>query len=125
MDSLEFWLVVAYFGIAALVVGLWFVSIRISHEQTKRAAADEARTEACIHSIPQIRRFDEHVRGVNQLADVLVQNSAALTAATPKSDPTYRTRKENLTRMIDAQAKIAELAEVSVPTVSDCARRRG
>lgn len=119
------WMIVAYVGLAGLTVYGWTISARTQQEQSRRQAATAAAVQSCIQSRPQVERVSRHVYGVNQLALVLVENSAAVLDATPTSDPQYEVRKKNLTRLIKARENVAAIKSFPVPTVAQCRARGG
>lgn len=135
LDKPDVWTVIAYFGLAAVVVGLFFVN-----QQTQKTVSHQARDEAirvaqikgsaaanytaCIKSIPELRKISTHLAGVNQLADVLVTNGEAVLEATPRSDPQYPIRHANLVRLLRSREKIGAVRALPVPTRTDCLLRR-
>ena len=96
LDNWRLWVGVAYFGLAAVVVALFFVN-----QRTQRAIADQQRAAGvhtaeivanatsqyhlCLASIPELREINAFVAGVKVVHDTLLANSEALLAKTPRS----------------------------------------
>ena len=127
LQSVVFWLVIAYFALGFLIVWLYLVQAATAREQSTRqataratAAADYAR---CVASIPQLAKINSFLRGESDLADTLAQNSRAVLDATSSGDPQLATRKANLKRLIAARDKIGKVDEFPVPTVPECKDR--
>lgn len=135
LDSWQFWIGVAFFVLALVVVWLFVLNQRTTRTEAAAAAeravlaerqraAANSNYAACIVSIPQLTRISRHLGGVNDLADVLLTNSREIARATPKNEPAYRTRIANLARLETAAAKIAAIKALPVPTVKQCKERR-
>lgn len=127
LDNWRFWMVIAYFALAFLVVWLYGVSAKTQREQSTRlataratAAADYAR---CVASIPQLAKINSFLRGESDLADTLARNSQAVLDATLIGDPQLETRRENLARLVAARDKIASVDKFPVPTIPECKSR--
>lgn len=118
------WIVLFIIGIGVLIGYGWTTNARTVRDEAVRTAETRARIDAavarCMTSRPQLKRVSEHVLGVNQFAAVLVENSARTLAATPRSDPQYAVRKENLHRLIEARKKIKAVRGFHVPSVAEC-----
>jgi hypothetical protein len=130
-----FWVGVAYFGLACVVVALYFVNGR-----TSRAAAHVARDEAvhqseiaagrqaaltqCLASIPELTKINGFVESVQAIRDALQENSEALLTTTPRGSLLYQVRKASL-RRIRATAKQIEAVHFTVPTIAQCRARGG
>lgn len=110
------WMIVAYFGIVAVIVALFFVNSNTIKEDAARSAA----TSRCLSSRPTLLKFQTHIRGVSELAHVLVTNSRKLLEQTPRRDPDHAVRKANLRRITAARRKINALPTFHVPTVAEC-----
>lgn len=135
LDNWKLWMGIAYVGLAIAVVWLF-----ILNGDTTRTAAANARDEAvriaevqtsaetsynqCVGSIPTLRKLSTYLEGQNEIAAVIVTNSAANLAITLKTDPMYATRKGNLERLRDAKAKVGAITSLPVPTVKDCKARK-
>lgn len=116
MSHWSFWVGIAYFGLALVVTWLYFVN----SQTLKKDAVHKAEVNRCMASRSPLGKFARHVRGVNDLALVLVENSAHVLETTPKSDPQYMVRKTNLERLVRARDKVAALPNFHVPSVRDC-----
>lgn len=110
------WMIVAYLGLVGATVALY----HLSSTTVKREAIHESMVARCISSRPQLRRISTHLKGVNMLSDVLVTNTEAVLASTPKNDPQRATRAANLARIKQAQKDIAAVKGLPVPTVAQC-----
>ncbi len=125
--GLGFWVAVAYFGLALVVVWLYVVNSRTLRDQAIRIAeakaARVASVQRCLESRGPLTRVSYHVRGVNDLAAVLVKNSARILEETPRTDPQYEVVRANLLRLIRARAQIGAVKSFPVPTVGQCRSR--
>lgn len=110
------WMVIAYFGIVAVIVALF----TLNSQTIKRDAAQEATVARCISSRPTLLRFQTHVRGVGELAQVLVHNSRYRLRNLPDGDPEKKIARANLHRLARAERKVAALPTVHVPTRAEC-----
>lgn len=122
------WMVIAYLGLTFTVAAAFTLNSRTLRDEAIREAeaqsAKDAAVARCLASRPQTRRISKHVLGVNQAFTVLVQNSAAILAQTPKTDPTYKVRRANLHRLVKARENVKAITSFPVPTVAEC-RSRG
>lgn len=120
----SFWVGIAYFGLALTVTWLYFVNSRTLQQQAIRTAelraTKSAAVERCLTSRPQLRRVSRFVKGVNEFALVIVQNSGRTLEQTPVSDPEYAIRKANLRRLIIARENIGSVKGFHVPSVREC-----
>ncbi len=100
--------------------------------QASRNARDEAIRQSvaagiyndCAASIPTLRAVSTHISGVNDLANLLVENSKRSLRALPRSAPDYRARQLNILGLEKARAKIATVKTLTVPSLEVCAARR-
>lgn len=134
VDSLGFWVVVAYFGLALVVVALFFINQKTS-ANIKRTAADEAahsseiianaraRYGDCVASIPELEKINRFVRGVQALHIAQELNSREALRATEPTDPLYPVRVASYRRFKEAADLVAGV-RFSVPTRSTCAALR-
>lgn len=134
LDSFDFWVAVAYFGLVALMVGLFFVNQNTQHALS-RQAKDEATHAAeiganaqsqyhlCVSSIPTLRKINAFIDGQRVTAAALVTNSKANLAATQKNDPLYELRVRNLHRLQRAE-RAAAVVKFPIPTAAQCAALR-
>lgn len=130
LDNWKLWVGIAYFGLSAVVVALFFIN-----QNTQGAVAHQARDEAthhaeivanatsqyhqCLTSIPVFGQINNFIDGVREVEETLVVNSAAVVASTPRMDPEYKTRVENLQRLRDSSAAAAHV-KFPVPTTDSC-----
>lgn len=114
------WMVIAYFGIVAVIVTLF----TLNSNTIKQDAAHQATVARCLSSRPTLLRFQTHIKGVGELAHVLVTNSRKLLEETPRSDPQHAVRKANLHRIAKARKKIDALPTFHVPSVAECKRAK-
>lgn len=135
LSAWQFWMGVAYFGLVAVVVSLFFVASRTIHTSNEIAreqairngqvrATANATYNACAQSIPELERIGVHLRGVNQLGEVILANAKATLDATPHSDPSYALRFENYSRILDAVKRISAVQAFPIPKLEDCVARR-
>jgi hypothetical protein len=121
--SWRVWFVVALAGvILALILGYYNLQRTIRDE----GAREEAAYVSCVQSIPILKAISIHFRGVNDVAGeggVLVRNSEAVVAATPRSDPQYAIRKANLERILRAARRVAAIKSLPAPTKAECRER--
>lgn len=116
-------MIVAYLGLAALVVYGWTINARTLQEEARRKAAETATVQACILSRPQVANVSRFVQGVNELALAIVENNAATVEFTPRSSPMYAVRRANLLRIIRARENVKAISRFPVPTVAQCRGR--
>lgn len=134
LDTWQFWTGVAYFALAALVVGLFVVNEharnaanRAVREQAIRIADMRAAANSdytlCITGRVQLARVDRFLRGVQGLGDILYLNALEVHRVTPSGTPTYAAQVSNLRRL---RAVAADVAGISfpIPTKATCAARR-
>ena len=110
------WIVLAYVGLVAVTV----TGFTLNAHTVKQVTLEQASVARCLTSRPQLARISTHLRGVNQLARVLVMNNRATVDATPASDPQRPTRVRNLHRLEVAQRDIAAIESLHVPSVAEC-----
>jgi hypothetical protein len=132
---LGFWLLIAYIVLAAVAV-----RGQVTQAQTTRNAAHTAKEQAirrssqesaivsdykvCVRSAPSIARVNKFLHGVNDLADILIQNAAAGLKAAPPGDPLNPVRRASLIRLRKARANVAVIKRFPVPTKAECVQRR-
>lgn len=134
LDTFNFWVGIAYFGLAAVVVALYFVN-QDTARNISRTTADEARHAAeissnatsryqeCLGSIPELRSINRFIDGAATVDKALVENSQANLTATPKTSPLYAVRIANLRRLENAEAAAYQV-RFPIPTRADCAALR-
>lgn len=130
LDTFNFWVGVAYFGLVAVVIALFFVNQATQKTVTRQAqvaaahtaeiaATAKSRYQQCVTSIPTLNRINRFFAGVRIVNETLLENSAAALAVTAKSDPQYRTRVKNFHRLQRAAAS-AQIPKFPVPTPAKC-----
>lgn len=135
LDNWRFWMGVAYIALACLVVALFFINARTTSSaahvardeairvaQVKAAAA--ASYTACLKSIPALTAITTHLRGVNELAQVLLMNNKSALAITPRSDPLWKIRHASVARLRAARDQIAAVRNLPIPTRAQCRASR-
>lgn len=125
----------AFIGLIAIMLWLYFGagSLRIERarvraeihanraaRQAERTANATAKYDACVRSIPELKKLNRFVRGVKDEHSYLY--AAALDAfnATPPGDPLYPVRKRNVRRARQAFADVRVVSPFKVPSKSDC-----
>jgi hypothetical protein len=134
LDNWKLWVGVAYFGLVAMIVSLYFVNARTTRAVALQAAA-AARTNtehrlnaqsdyhACVVSIPALRKINRFVNGVQVLHQALLLNAVKAHEATPPGSALYRQQVANIARLsrsVDAVSGVA----FPGPTVAECRARR-
>lgn len=129
LDDWRFWVGVAYFGIAAVVLGLYVLFSRQTNETAKRVAIQRANAQAqvsqcanAVRNAPVVDGFAEahHALIVNQI----LTTTAALQVAAP-GDPLTKVRLASLRRLEVALTNANQLLDVvsnSTPTKAACNR---
>jgi len=127
IDNWRFWVGIAYFGLAAVVVALFFLNRDISKQQAESAAKSRAATAAQVRSCADAVRNKPDVDGLLDairfnIADRITVTVAAQEAA-PPSDPLIVVRQASLDRLhqkLDAlDTFIAKVAD-RTPTKQKC-----
>lgn len=118
---------VAWLGVVVVATLGYAINARTLRDEAIRTAeansAREAAVARCMASRPQLLAISRHVDGVNDLATILVKNSAALVDATPKWNPDYKVRLRNLRRIVRAREKVKAISSFPVPTKAECQDR--
>ena len=133
LDNWRFWVGIAYFGLAVVVVWLFFLNQSTSKTQARQArdeavrvaeidSAQTAQRQQCLASIPTLRRINGFVAGVSDLHMALEENAKAVLDATPKTDRQHRVRLDNWLRI---KRTVNEVSGVHfpVPTLKQCHAR--
>jgi hypothetical protein len=127
LDGWQFWVGVAYFGLAMVTVALWVSFARETRQaQARRAdiiANADAQYTQCITSIPTLGRIDSFIDGVRGTNAVLLRNALASHAATPPGSELYRVQILNIARL-RASVKSAEGVRFPIPTRAECSALR-
>lgn len=129
LDDLTPWIVIAYFGIVALVVAQSFVIRSLINTQTAQSRDEAVRAAEiasnaqslytqCVHSRPTLARINEFIVGVRTVEMTLLQNSVANLEATPTDSAEYPVRVKNLLRL--RKAAMNSTVHFPVPSVSQC-----
>lgn len=130
-DSWPFWVGIAYFGLAMVIVGLFYLNNNNQRASTRQAKDEAIRiavvkaqaiaaTGRCKASVPLLKEVNAHVAGVREYVDAQIRNSEAALNATLPSDPLYTVRVEALARSKLAQKKIDSLDALPIPTTAQC-----
>lgn len=130
LDSWQFWVGVAYIGLACVVVALWVNYSRVSNEQvqTERVAAArhadiianaEAQYQQCVKSIPALTRINRFLHGVQDEHQTLLLNSLASHAATPKDTAIWHAQLANIRRLRRASREVQGV-KFPIPTTKSC-----
>lgn len=130
LDNWRVWVGIAYFGLAAVVVALFFVN-----QNTQSAVAHQARDEAthraeihanavsqfnqCLASIPVLTKINGFIAGDRIIRNTLVTNSEKVYLATPAASPQFAVRKANWLRLKEARADAYEV-QFPVPSKESC-----
>lgn len=134
LDTWQFWIGVAYFGLVCVVVALWIGFSRVSTDQARTeriqaarhadiVANADAQYQQCVKSIPTLRRVDGFLEGVREVHHILLVNSEASHQATPPGSALYQTQKRNIERLRDAFKKVNGV-KFPIPTHSSCVALR-
>lgn len=130
LDSFNFWVCVCLFGIIALVVAVFFLNQRTT-DNIRRTAADEAihateinssaknHYQECVGSIPELRKINRFVRGVQELHIAQERNALAVLKVTDRHDPLYMARYQSYLRFKAAADKVKGV-RFTVPTKASC-----
>ena len=113
------WIVIAYFGLAGVVVALYFHQTEISRSESARSAANHAKVAQCIQSVPELRKINRFVRGVYTFHRIIAENSKFSLDATPKSSPMYQVRLRNYRRVKQTVLDVSGV-RFHVPTRAEC-----
>lgn len=113
------WIVLAYFGLAGVVVALYFHQTEISRQEAARQAADHAKVSQCVQSIPQLRKINRFAEGVKAFHVIVARNARAIVESTPRSDPQYAVRVANYRRILATIPAVSGV-HFHIPTVSEC-----
>lgn len=130
MDDWKFWMGLAYFGLALVVIALWINYDRVSADQARTTrivaarhadviANADAQYQQCVKSIPTLTHVNHFLRGVQEVERVLIINSHANHMATPPGSDLYRTQAKNLLRLEDA-IRSTHGVDFTVPTKPKC-----
>jgi hypothetical protein len=126
LDSWQFWVGVAYFGLALVVIALWVNYDRVSADQKRtaiitaeRIADTQSQYVECVKSIPLLKRVNTFFDGEHLLGQTLIKNSIANHQATPPGTPLYRAQIANLERLRKSLSETTNV-HISVPTKKQC-----
>lgn len=128
----------AWLAIVVAFVLIYVVNGRSTKADNRTVAAANATYVSCVTAIPLLKKVELHLDGsvrlanvVGGLANVLAENSAAVLATTPKSDPSYKSRQEGLARIVNAQNRtavakfeISAIGKLGIPDKADCLEQR-
>lgn len=103
LDHWQLWVLVAYFGLAAVTVTLVVLFGRLSKEEAERAAISRANDAARVSQCYASAKSYPDVKGFIDAHQAIVDNSIIATSAallvTPRSSPFYQIRKQSLIRL--------------------------
>lgn len=123
LSSFGTWLVIAYVALAVVVVWLFVVSgDRRRDEALHRGeviADARAKVNSCLTSRPALTKINRFASAVLDFHLAAYENALAIAKATPKTDPTYRTRLRNAER-IGATIPPVRAIRFHVPTRAEC-----
>jgi hypothetical protein len=131
LDSWQFWVGIAYFGLTCVVVALWIAFGRVSADQAKTADLDarrhadivataESQYTQCVRSIPVSEKVNKFVAGVQELGDVLLVNSISSHGVARPGSLLYDRQAKNISRLRDALKKVRAVKAFPVPSVAKC-----
>ncbi len=122
LDSWQFWVGIAYFGLACVVVALWVNFGRVATDQRRtaivvaeRGADIEAQYQVCLRSIPVLAQFNRFVKGVQSVDSALLRNSIASHEATDPASALYQAQIANIARLRSA---LGDTIGLTLPTVN-------
>jgi hypothetical protein len=119
LQGYAFWIFLAYVGLVGVVVALYFHQTEIGRAEAARQAAARARVAQCVQSIPELQHINRFISGVQQLHEVIAENSRQTLMSTPKTDPQYRVRLANY-RRVAATVEAVSQVKFPIPTVAEC-----
>lgn len=134
LDSWRFWFTMGAVAIGCLVIWAVINTVEITSTQAQQARDDAVKAaqiqasaqsaySSCVGSRPELQRLSTFVGGVNMLSSTLVHDSEATLKVTPRTDPGYVTRSQNLARIEHAARKVHAIHALPVPTLADCKAR--
>ncbi len=123
----QFWMVVAYVGLAAVVVALYVLFGRTAHDEAIRAAAQKSaatsQAATCFISVKNAPVIAGFLQEQDALIDNgLLANLAAIKASGP-SDPLNGVRERAVIRLTAAKAnerRLERLIATTTPTKAKC-----
>lgn len=123
LDSWQFWVGVAYFGLAGCVVALFLLYSDQSKDDASRAAADSARVIECRQQVETAPAVIELVNSI----ELIVTNQIAATVdaimAQPGNVTLNASRRQSVERMRVARTRVQEFRDrytKSRPTSEYC-----
>lgn len=119
LQGYAFWIFLAYVGLVGVVVALYFHQTEIGRAEAARQAAARARVAQCVQSIPELEHINRFIAGVQELHEVLAENSRRILATTPKTDPQYRVRLANYRRVAATVSAVSQV-KFTIPTKAEC-----
>lgn len=129
------WVVI--FMIGGIAITVWTLTIyraqtqesavraraQIKQEAIREAeihANAESRYQACLGSIPQLRKIDAFIEGNQEGWHILIQNSQSNRDLAEPGSPLRQQRQANLDRIAKASRKIDRAIPFPIPTKDDC-----
>lgn len=124
IDSWQFWVGVAYFGLVILTIFLYVNYSNEAADAAARKADANNRVAECIASIPELQRTNDFVKGAELVGEVLLANSIASHLATPAGSELYRTQQKNIDHLKHALKTQQEIQQFPIPTIKQCQAER-
>lgn len=137
LSTTAFWIILAYLGLVALTLILYFVNgarardaalRRDDHQRelaVRRAAtigAARNAVDSCLNARPILIKTNGFVHAVLAFHEVAIENAQATLAATPLNDPTRPQKRANVKRLLATVPPIKR-THFHVPTVAECLAR--
>lgn len=134
LDSWQFWVGVAYFGLALVIVALWVVFSRQSDEAARRAvqqqeaasalkASNISQVNGCITAAQNRPIVFGFINGQAAIINSQILSTSQALALTSADDPLYLVREKALTRLNSAannNKALKELIIKTTPTLKQC-----
>lgn len=117
LGSWQFWITLCVLGLIwACVLGFKALE-RIAKDENGRQQAQYA---SCVLALPEYKSLDRHVRGINALATIQVENAKRIRDATPEADPQRKVRTKVYEDLKRAAADVHAARRLAVPTRAQC-----
>jgi hypothetical protein len=126
LSGWQFWITLAYFGIAATVVALWFAFGKIAHEEANRAASIKAANATQVGQCFTGAKNGPVTKGFVAANLAVIDNSIIANRQaleTQPDSPLTAIRARSLVRLEDARRKteaLSRLIDANVPTTLTC-----
>ncbi len=130
LDRWRLSIIVTYFAGFIILVFLISLSAKVNKQEAERkvqiaktSATTQANYDRCIASITSRSQINAYADGAETVANVLLANSRALHAATPRESPMFRVQAANIVRL-ERAINLTAGRRLPVPTVAECKARR-